>query len=320
MLTAAIACGLACATLTAAPALAQTAPWEPATELFSHMTGDDSGGDAGSAQLDDAIQTMVTGAVESTLEQATQAFQQPAPAPQDDPAQDGEERDGEATGGETRTGEEDTAPEAGGGEDQADGHGDDRHGDDVRFESHPVATHAQREPCEQAGGTLVEVSEHTGEEVQALGVACVPPDHPALDEHAASRRLAAQRLRDLDLPGGTITADLEEGLARLPTTLRLTGEEACPAELRLPADTVLEVTCTVVAREWFFGDDEHARISGNGTAVEHTYRTGGRYLVRVQTVRVARALLDGEPLAEETLVSAAALRYPVAELRAVLTR
>jgi hypothetical protein len=81
----------------------------------------------------------------------------------------------------------------------------------------------------------------------------------------------------------------------------------------------------VVEYRWSFGGGEPLVTRGPGrpgleSEVNTTFRRRGVYPVEVTVVWVAEAFLDGSRVGEvDDLVSRAAMSYPVAELRTVLT-
>lgn len=327
--------------LVAAPAAADEPPWQPATDLYSHMTGQDGGGG-----FDEAVRDMVTDSikeaapdfvdpwVDPAAQQAAPAAepsedagrnQQPAPDEWQAPADDGAD---DATDGGTPQDPEAAADPEGSTAWGSEGwQGSEPSDDWARWEDpqephytgHPLPAEGgnpRRVPCVEAGGALVEVREHTGGQVQPLGVACVAPEHAGPDRRTIIREAARREVRGMDLPGGWITAAPDEGLAWLETKFRLRGATRGPATLTIHGARV-GVRFIPVVRAWGFGDGEGA---DGGTTVEHVYRHAGRYQVTARTVWTARVTLDGRPLTSVTgLVSGTGITYPVSELRAVLT-
>jgi hypothetical protein len=103
-----------------------------------------------------------------------------------------------------------------------------------------------------------------------------------------------------------------EGASHAPVDLAVNGFEL-HAEFR------------VVEYRWSFGGGEPLVTRGPGrpgleSEVNTVFRRRGVYPVEVTVVWVAEAFLDGARVGEvDDLVSRAAMSYPVAELRTVLT-
>jgi hypothetical protein len=156
-----------------------------------------------------------------------------------------------------------------------------------------------------------------GYQCVTLDQASVRPGLSAADVYAA--------IRQVKLPGGhlTITPD-HRGLANLPSFFWLQGATQPPVDLPLAGSTI-HAEFRVVAYRWAFGDGQSQTTSSPGAAgqasqVQVAYRGHGRYRVQVLVGWVASAWLDGEPVGQvEGLSSRAAVTYPVAELKTILT-
>jgi hypothetical protein len=132
-------------------------------------------------------------------------------------------------------------------------------------------------------------------------------------------------VRRVKLPGGAIKVlPGVRGLANLPSFFSVQGVVQPPVDLRVGGSTV-HARFDVVEYRWSFGDGQTLVTSGPGSAgqdseVQATYRQRGRYTVSVQVAWKAEAFLEGGRVGEVAgLASEAAVSYPVAELRTVLT-
>jgi hypothetical protein len=132
-------------------------------------------------------------------------------------------------------------------------------------------------------------------------------------------------VRDVKLPGGTIrVAPASRGLANLKSFFWLEGASQAPVDLPINGFE-LHAEFRVVEYRWSFGDGEPLVTEGPGrpgleSEVNTVFRRRGVYPVEVTVVWVAEAFLDGARVGEvDDLVSRAAMSYPVAELRTVLT-
>ena len=114
------------------------------------------------------------------------------------------------------------------------------------------------------------------------------------------------------------------GLANLQSYFWVEGVEQGPVDLQVGGSTV-HAEFRVVEYRWSFGGGEPVVTSGPGrpgleSEVNTVFRRRGVYPVEVTVVWVAEAFLDGARVGEvDDLVSRAAMSYPVAELRTVLT-
>ena len=132
-------------------------------------------------------------------------------------------------------------------------------------------------------------------------------------------------VRRVKLPGGEIGVEPEvRGLANLESYFWVEGAEQAPVDLQVGGSTV-HAEFRVVEYRWSFGGGEPVVTSGPGrpgleSEVNTVFRRRGVYPVEVTVVWVAEAFLDGARVGEvDYLVSQAAMSYPVAELRTVLT-
>jgi hypothetical protein len=101
--------------------------------------------------------------------------------------------------------------------------------------------------------------------------------------------------------------------------------EQGPVDLRVGGSTV-HAEFRVVEYRWSFGGGGEPLVTqgpgrpGLESEVNTVFRRRGVYPVEVTVVWVAEAFLDGARVGEvDDLVSRAAMSYPVAELRTVLT-
>ena len=134
-----------------------------------------------------------------------------------------------------------------------------------------------------------------------------------------------EAVRRVKLPGGEIGVEpAVRGLANLQSYFWIEGAEQGPVDLQVGGSTV-HAEFRVVEYRWSFGGAEPVVTSGPGRAgleseVNTVFRRRGVYPVEVTVVWVAEAFLDGARVGEvDDLVSRAAISYPVAELRTVLT-
>jgi hypothetical protein len=180
-------------------------------------------------------------------------------------------------------------------------------------------------PCSLSGRYFAYRTLHTldgaqqpaGYQCLTLAQASVRPGLSAADVYAA--------VRQVKLPGGHLTITPgHRGLANLPSYFWLQGASPPPVDLPLAGSTI-HAEFRVVAYRWAFGDGQTQSTSNPGAAgqasqVQVAYRGHGRYRVQVQVGWVASAWLDGQPVGEvEGLSSGAAVTYPVAELKTILT-
>jgi len=134
-----------------------------------------------------------------------------------------------------------------------------------------------------------------------------------------------EAVRRVKLPGGEIGVEPGmRGLANLQSYFWVEGAAQEPVDLQVGGSTV-HAEFRVVEYRWSFGGGEPVVTSGPGTPgleseVTTVFRRRGVYPVEVTVVWVAEAFLDGARVGEvDDLVSRAAMSYPVAELRTVLT-
>jgi PKD domain len=151
----------------------------------------------------------------------------------------------------------------------------------------------------------------------------------SLEQAVASPRLTAadvfEAVRRVKLPGGEIGVEPGvRGLANLQSYFWVEGVGQGPVDLQVGGSTV-HAEFRVVEYRWSFGDGEPVVTQGPGrpgleSEVNTVFRRRGVYPVEVTVVWVAEAFLDGARVGEvDDLVSRAAMSYPVAELRTVLT-
>ena len=134
-----------------------------------------------------------------------------------------------------------------------------------------------------------------------------------------------EAVRRVRLPGGEIGVEPGvRGLANLESYFWVEGVEQGPVDLQVGGSTV-HAEFRVVEYRWSFGGGEAIVTRGPGrpgleSEVNTVFRRRGRYPVEVTVVWVAEAFLEGARVGEvDDLVSRAAVSYPVAELRTVLT-
>jgi hypothetical protein len=134
-----------------------------------------------------------------------------------------------------------------------------------------------------------------------------------------------EAVRRVKLPGGEIGVEPGvRGLANLESYFWVEGAAQEPVDLQVGGSTV-HAEFRVVEYRWSFGGGEPVVTSGPGrpgleSEVNTVFRRRGVYPVEVTVVWVAEAFLDGARVGEvDDLVSRAAMSYPVAELRTVLT-
>jgi hypothetical protein len=161
--------------------------------------------------------------------------------------------------------------------------------------------------------------------VEAAGSRCV-----TLDQAVAIPGLTVgqvfEAVRRVKLPGGEIGVEPEvRGLANLQSYFWLEGVEQGPVDLQVGGSTV-HAEFRVVEYRWSFGGGGEPLVTqgpgrpGLESEVNTVFRRRGVYPVEVTVVWVAEAFLDGARVGEvDDLVSRAAMSYPVAELRTVLT-
>ena len=161
-------------------------------------------------------------------------------------------------------------------------------------------------------------------EVEAAGSRCV-----TLDQAVAGPELTFaqvfEAVRRVKLPGGEIGVEPGvRGLANLQSYFWIEGIEQEPVDLQVGGSTV-HAEFRVVEYRWSFGEGEPLVTGGPGrpgleSEVNTVFRRRGVYPVEVTVGWVAEAFLDGARVGEvDDLVSRAAMSYPVAELRTVLT-
>jgi hypothetical protein len=160
-------------------------------------------------------------------------------------------------------------------------------------------------------------SEAAGFECVSLEQAVAKPGLTVADVFEAVRRVK--------LPGGEIGVEPGvRGLANLKSYFWVEGAEQEPVDLQVGGSTV-HAKFRVVEYRWSFGGGEPMVTEGPGrpgleSEVNTVFRRRGVYPVEVTVVWVAEAFLDGVRVGEvDDLVSRAAMSYPVAELRTVLT-
>jgi hypothetical protein len=135
-----------------------------------------------------------------------------------------------------------------------------------------------------------------------------------------------EAVRRVKLPGGEIGVEPGvRGLANLESYFWVQGVEQGPVDLRVGGSTV-HAEFRVVEYRWSFGGGGEPVVTegpgrpGLESEVNTVFRKRGVYPVEVTVVWVAEAFLDGGRVGEvDDLVSRAAMSYPVAELRTVLT-
>jgi hypothetical protein len=159
--------------------------------------------------------------------------------------------------------------------------------------------------------------EPAGFQCVSLDQATATPGVSAADVFAAVRRVR--------LPGGRIQITPgARGLANLPSFFWLQGADQPPVDLPLQG-AMVHAEFGVVEYRWAFGDGQTETTTTPGGPGQHSpvqvaYRQRGHYRIGVQVVWVATAWLDGRRVGQvDGLASQAAVTYPVAELKTILT-
>jgi len=160
--------------------------------------------------------------------------------------------------------------------------------------------------------------------VEAAGFQCVTLDQATAAPGVTAAQVFAA-VRRVKLPGGEIgVLPGVRGLANLESFFWLRGATQPPVDLQVGGSTV-HAEFRVVEYRWSFGDGQTFVSAGpgrpgQGSEVRTAFRRRGWYRVGVSVVWVAEAWLDGRRVGQvEDLISRAQTRYPVAEVRTVLT-
>ena len=183
----------------------------------------------------------------------------------------------------------------------------------------------QPPPCPGAGLFFAFRTIHRPDGSSApAGFECVSLEQ-AVATPGVSLAQVFEAVRRVKLPGGEIGAEPGvRGLANLESFFWVEGASQPPVDLQVGGSTV-HAEFRVVEYRWSFGGGEPLVTRGPGrpgleSEVNTVFRRRGVYPVEVTVVWVAEAFLDGARVGEvDDLVSRAAMSYPVAELRTVLT-
>jgi hypothetical protein len=179
-------------------------------------------------------------------------------------------------------------------------------------------------PCHGGGQFFAMRTLHEpGGREQVAGFACVELGRARVGPGITAARVF-EAVRAVKLPGGTIRVTPSgRGLANLAVYFQLAGVAPRTVDLALGGSSI-HAEFEVVEYRWDFGDGSTRTSTASGVpdapGEAHAYPHRGRFQIRVEVGWSAAAFLDGRRAGRiDGLVSHSLIRYPVAEIRGILS-
>jgi hypothetical protein len=179
-------------------------------------------------------------------------------------------------------------------------------------------------PCHGGGQFFAMRTLHEpGGGEQVAGFACVELGRARVGPGIAAARVF-EAVRAVKLPGGTIRVTPSgRGLANLAVYFQLAEVAPRTVELALGGSRI-HAEFEVVEYRWDFGDGSTRTSMASGLPdaprQAHAYPHRGTFRIRVEVGWSAEAFLDGRRVGRvDGLVSHSLIRYPVAEIRGILS-